>query len=155
VTCLLVRMLLPLLLLLLLINHNCPERILSLTYIAPEQTWTYSEHISCDHYPPANLLARRSNLQKTQLPLLLHVELYLQSCCLATRWPNPLQYFDISFFIHLMTQYKGLCLLVRKYTVVYRPVAKQWLCKQWLFLGNASVKLFPRQRIHTQQQSWK
>jgi hypothetical protein len=54
-------------------------------YIAAERTWTFGKHILRDRYP-ANLLARRSDLQKTQLPLLLHVELFLQSYCLATRW---------------------------------------------------------------------
>jgi hypothetical protein len=53
-------------------------------YIAAERTWTYSKHISRDRYP-ASLLARRSDLQKTQLPLLLRVGPCLQSCCLATR----------------------------------------------------------------------
>jgi hypothetical protein len=50
----------------------CPERILSLTYIAAERTWTYSEHISCNSYL-AGLLARLSDLQKTQFPILLRV----------------------------------------------------------------------------------
>jgi hypothetical protein len=54
----------------------------TLTYIAAERTCTYSKHIWRDHYP-ASLLARRSDLQKTQLPLLLRVGLCLQSCCLA------------------------------------------------------------------------
>jgi hypothetical protein len=63
----------------------------TLTYIAAERTWTYSKHISRDRYP-ASVLARRSDLQKTELPLLLHVGPCLQSCSLATRWSNPLQY---------------------------------------------------------------
>jgi hypothetical protein len=66
------------------------ERILSLTYIAAERIWTYSKHISRDRYP-ASLLACRSDLQKTQIPLFLHFRECLQSCCLATRWSNPLQ----------------------------------------------------------------
>jgi hypothetical protein len=37
---------------------------LSLTYITAERTWTYCKHISRDRYP-GNLLARRSDLQKT------------------------------------------------------------------------------------------
>jgi hypothetical protein len=48
------------------------------SYIAAERTRTYSKHISRDYYP-ASLLARRSDLQKTQL-LLLHVGPCLQSC---------------------------------------------------------------------------
>jgi hypothetical protein len=63
--------------------------ISTLTYIDTERTWTYSKHISHDRYP-ASLLACQSDLQKTQLPILLHVGLYLQSCCLATHWSNPL-----------------------------------------------------------------
>jgi hypothetical protein len=41
--------------------------------------------------------------------------------------------------------------------VAYRPVGKQRLCKQRQFLGNGSVKTFPRQRIRKQQYShcWK
>jgi hypothetical protein len=39
-------------------------------YIAAEWTWTYSKHISRDHYT-ASVLARQSDLQKIQLPLLL------------------------------------------------------------------------------------
>jgi hypothetical protein len=31
--------------------------------------------------------------------------------------------------------------------VAYRPVVKNWLCKQRPFLGNGSVNTFPRQRI--------
>jgi hypothetical protein len=77
--CLLVRVFLPLLL-----THNCLEQILSLSYTAAERTWTYNKHISRDRYP-ASLLARRSDLQKTQLPLLLLVGPCLQSCCLTTR----------------------------------------------------------------------
>jgi hypothetical protein len=36
--------------------------------------------------------------------------------------------FDISLFIHLMTQYKGLCLLVRKYTFLmsFQQTAFVW-----------------------------
>jgi hypothetical protein len=34
-----------------LITRNCPERILSLTYIAAERTWTCSKHISRDTEP--------------------------------------------------------------------------------------------------------
>jgi hypothetical protein len=64
---------------------------LSLPYIAEERTLTYSKHISRDRYP-ANLLVSRSDLQKTQLPLLLHVGPCLQSCCLVIRWSNPFQY---------------------------------------------------------------
>jgi hypothetical protein len=51
--------------------------------------------MSQDRYP-ASLLARRSDLQKTQLPLLFRVEPYLHSCCLATCWLNPLQYYSLS-----------------------------------------------------------
>jgi hypothetical protein len=51
-------------------------------YIAAERTWTYSKHILRDRYP-ASLLARRLDLQKTQLPLLLRVGPCLQSCCLG------------------------------------------------------------------------
>jgi hypothetical protein len=75
-----------------LVTRNCPERILSLTYIAAERTCTYNKHI--DRYP-ASLLARQSDLQKSQLPLLLRVRPCLQSCCLATRWSNPLKYIMI------------------------------------------------------------
>jgi hypothetical protein len=63
----------------------------TLTFIAPERTWTYSKHISRDLYP-ASLLSCRSDHQKIQLPLLLRVGTCLQSCCLATRWSHPLQY---------------------------------------------------------------
>jgi hypothetical protein len=56
----------------------------TLTYIAAEWAWTYSKHISRDRYA-ARLLERRSDLQKSQLPLLLRVGLCLQSCCLVTR----------------------------------------------------------------------
>jgi hypothetical protein len=63
------------------------------SYMAAERTWSYSKHISRDRYP-ANPLARLSDLQKTQLPLLLRVGQCLQSCCLATRWLNSLQYVD-------------------------------------------------------------
>jgi hypothetical protein len=41
------------------------------------------KHMSHDRYQ-ASLLVRWSDLQKTQLPLLLRVGLCLQSCCLAT-----------------------------------------------------------------------
>jgi hypothetical protein len=60
-------------------------------YITGERTWTYSysKHISRDRYP-ASLLARRSDLQKTQIPLLLRVAPWLQCCWLTTRWSNPL-----------------------------------------------------------------
>jgi hypothetical protein len=89
-------------------THNCLERILSLLYIAAEWMWTYSNHISRDHYP-ASLLVLRLDLQKirhvvtvhchvssphtrkTQLPL-LRVGPCLQICCMATHWSNPLQY---------------------------------------------------------------
>jgi hypothetical protein len=92
------------------------KSLMSLSYIAAEWTWTYSKHISRDRYA-ANLLARRSDLQKkghvvsihccvtsprrrkTQFPLLLCVGPCLQSCCLATRWSNPLQYPSI-FELH-------------------------------------------------------
>jgi hypothetical protein len=56
---------------------------------AAEQTWTYSKHISCDHYP-ASLLAHQCDLQKTQIPLLLCVGLCLQISFLATCWLNLL-----------------------------------------------------------------
>jgi hypothetical protein len=59
-------------------------------YIATERTWTYSKHISHDCYS-ASLLARRSDLQETQLPLLLRVRPCLQSSCLAKRSSNSLQ----------------------------------------------------------------
>jgi hypothetical protein len=59
-------------------------------YISAERTWTYSKHISRDRYP-ASILARRSDLQNTQLPLLLRVGPCLQSYCLATCWSNSLQ----------------------------------------------------------------
>jgi hypothetical protein len=59
-------------LLTLLLTRNCSERILSFTYIAAEWTRTYSKHISRDDYP-ASLLAPRSDLQKTHLPLSLQV----------------------------------------------------------------------------------
>jgi hypothetical protein len=69
----------------------------TLTYIAVEWTWTYSKHVSRDCYP-AHLLARQSDLQKTQIPLLLHDGLCLQSCCLTMRWSNLLQYiFQINY----------------------------------------------------------
>jgi hypothetical protein len=86
-----------------------PELILSLTSTAAERTWIYNKHISRDRYP-ASLLAGRTDLQKTrhvvymhccatsprtwktQLPLLLRVGPCLQSCCLTTRWSNPLHY---------------------------------------------------------------
>jgi hypothetical protein len=45
-------------------TRNCLERIVTLTYIAAERTWTYSKQISRDRYP-ASLLARRSDLEKT------------------------------------------------------------------------------------------
>jgi hypothetical protein len=79
-TFLLVYVLLPLLLLL---TRNCPERILWLTYVAAEWTWTYSKHILHDRYP-ASLLACHLDLQKTQLTLLLCGGLW-------TCWSNPLQ----------------------------------------------------------------
>jgi hypothetical protein len=41
--------------------------------------------------------------RKTQLPLLLHVGPCLQSCCLAMRWSNPLQYFPV--FSYSLWQY--------------------------------------------------
>jgi hypothetical protein len=42
-------------------------------------------------------------------------------------------------------------LLEASFTIgVYKPAAKQRLCKQ-LFLGNGSVNTVPWQRIHTQQ----
>jgi hypothetical protein len=63
-----------------------------LTYIAEARTPTFSKHIS-RHCYTASLLAPRSDLQKTQLPLLLRVGPCLQSCCLVTSWSNPLQYF--------------------------------------------------------------
>jgi hypothetical protein len=53
-------------------------------YIAAERTRTYSKRISRDRYP-ASLLARRSDLQKTQLTLVLRVGPCIQRCCLATR----------------------------------------------------------------------
>jgi hypothetical protein len=62
-------------------------------YIAAERTWTYSKHISHDRYP-ASLLARRSDLQKTQLPILLRIGPRLQSCCLAICWSFPLQHLE-------------------------------------------------------------
>jgi hypothetical protein len=65
--------------------------MLSLPYIAAERTWTYSKYISCDRYP-ARLLVRLSGLQKRQLRLLLRVVPCLQSCCLANRLSNSLQY---------------------------------------------------------------
>jgi hypothetical protein len=55
---------------------DCLERILSHTYVAAERTWSYSKHIARYRYP-ARLLARRPDLQKTQLPILLRVGLYL------------------------------------------------------------------------------
>jgi hypothetical protein len=60
-------------------------------YIAAKRTQTYSKHISRDRYPPS-LLARRSDLQRTQLHLLLRIGPCLQSCCLATPRSNPLKY---------------------------------------------------------------
>jgi hypothetical protein len=113
-------------------------------------TYLYSTGMDAYH-----VIAIQPDLQKMQLLLLLHVWPCLQICCLAMHWPNPLQYFDISLLIHVMTQCKGLCLLVRKCTMAYRPIAKQFLCKQCPFLGNGSVKMFPWPWIHTQQNSWK
>jgi hypothetical protein len=55
----------------------------------------HRKHVSRDHYP-ASLVARWWDLQKTQLPLLLCVGRCLKSCCLAMRWPNPLQYITYS-----------------------------------------------------------
>jgi hypothetical protein len=81
----LLRVLLPLLLLVTAWMNS-----VSLAYIVAEWTWTYSKHISRDSYP-ASILVRRSDLHITQLPLLLRVGPCLQSCCLATRWSNPLQ----------------------------------------------------------------
>jgi hypothetical protein len=81
--CLLACVLLPLLLLVIALNEFC--------YIAAERTWTYSKHISLDRYP-GSPMAGRSDQQKTQLPLLFRAGPCLQSCCLATRWSNPLQY---------------------------------------------------------------
>jgi hypothetical protein len=65
-------------------------------YKAAERTWTHSKHISRDRYS-ASLLARRVDLQKTQLPLLLRVGPCLQSCCLETRYSNPLQYYSENY----------------------------------------------------------
>jgi hypothetical protein len=50
--------------------------ILSLSYIAAERTWNYSEHISRDRYP-ASLLARRSDLQKIHHVVSVH-------CCVTS-----------------------------------------------------------------------
>jgi hypothetical protein len=76
-------------------------------YIATERTSTYSKHISRDRYP-ANVLARRMDLQKTQLPLLLRVGPCLQSCCLATRWQNPLHYYQLSTSSPVLSRFKPL-----------------------------------------------
>jgi hypothetical protein len=51
----------------------------------------HRKHMSRDRYP-ASLLARRSDLQKTRLPLLLRVGPCLQRCCLATRCSNQIIY---------------------------------------------------------------
>jgi hypothetical protein len=67
-------------------------------YIAAEQIWTYSKHISRDRHP-ISLLARQSDLQKTQLPLLLLVGPCLQSCCLAMHCSNPLQYYALTITV--------------------------------------------------------
>jgi hypothetical protein len=49
--------------------------------------------LSRDHY----LLLWRHRGYGKQLPLLLRVGPCLQSCCLATRWSNPVQYYSGSY----------------------------------------------------------
>jgi hypothetical protein len=115
-TCLLVHMLLPLLP---FVTHNSLMNYV--TYIATEQPWTYSKNISCDRYPDS-LLARWLDLQKTQLPLLLRVELCLQSCCLATLWSNTLQYIS-----SIMYQWVSWLYCSRKKIITIMTLLTTWL----------------------------
>jgi hypothetical protein len=95
----------------LLLTRNCSEPSWTLTYIAAERTCIIRNlchviniqpvHWRKLHGPTANTCHVTANYsyvtspwtRKTQLPLLLRVGPCLQSCCLATRWSNPLQYF--------------------------------------------------------------
>jgi hypothetical protein len=59
------------------------------TYIAEERTCITGNTY---HVTTIHLCVTSTKAQKTQPHLLLRVGLCLQSCCLATRWSNPLQY---------------------------------------------------------------
>jgi hypothetical protein len=84
-------------------------------YIDAERTETCSQHISCDRYP-ASILARRSDLQKKQLPLLLRVGPCLQSCCLATNCSNPLYETMTPMQITVAVRFKAWTVFARSNT---------------------------------------
>jgi hypothetical protein len=71
----------------------------SVIYIAEE--WTIIRGNTC-HFITTHLCVTSPRTQKTPPPLLLRVGPCLESCCLATRWSNPLQYVVcVTFEIHV------------------------------------------------------
>jgi hypothetical protein len=106
-------------------------------YVAAERTCSYNKYISRDRYP-ASLLARRSDPQKTKLPILLRVGPCLQSCCLATRCSNPLHYVIMAHWPISNAHFINLShYVVHAYMRI--PLS---------LLGNGSINTFPRQRIY-------
>jgi hypothetical protein len=76
--------------------------------------------------------------KKTQLLPLLRVGPYLQSCCLATRWSNPLHFVYHGRWAHLNGMFHKFC---HHFVHVY-------ICTPLSLLGNGSINAFPRQSIY-------
>jgi hypothetical protein len=96
------------------------KRTNSVTYIDAERTRITGN--TC-RVTTTNRYVTSPRTRKTQTSLLLRIGPCLQICCMATRWSNPL--------------HTGKFYLNTNNIVAYRPIVKQWLCKQRPLLGNA------------------